>query len=281
MKIKNKTKKKLIRLLSSLMIVFSLLNLVGIVAGMGNKVYAADGLSVALNGTIIGLLAVSTGGIGLIIFFVLKLVIIVIGLILQAIMSGAFSSLEGGFEWCGLKDIIFAGAGEGYSNFLDVNFFDFNVDGTLLAFRQAVAKWYYILRLISAAILLVILIYVGIRMAISTIASEQAKYKQMLVDWVTSLALLFLLHYIIIFAITVNSSLVKALASGVEDPTKDMIGDIVLCAFSPRNRRIFSCIFICFNDRTNIYVFRIIYETYGNSRIFNYDFTTYYNYLFH
>lgn len=279
MKIKNKTKKKLIRLLSSLMIVFSLLNLVGIVAGMGNKVYAADAFTVTVDAALVGIFAM-TGGIGLIIFILLKLVIIVVGMILQAIMSGAFSSLEGNLTWSGLKEIIFAGAGDGYSNFLDVNFFDFTVDGTLLAFREAVAKWYYILRLISAAILLVILIYVGIRMAISTIASEQAKYKQMLVDWVTSLALLFLLHYIIIFAITVNSSLVKALASGVKDPTEDMIGAMVGRALVSRNRRIFSCSFICFNDRTNIYVFRIIYETYGNSRIFNYDFTTYHNYLF-
>lgn len=48
-------------------------------------------------------------------------------------------------------------------------------------------------------------------MALSTVASEEAKYKKMLVDWVTSLALLFVLHYIILLVININSALVKTL----------------------------------------------------------------------
>lgn len=224
---RTKTKKKLVRLLSSLMIVFAVLNLVSIILGLGNESNAADGFTLAVDGALVAS-AFATGELSIVIIFVLKIAIIVIGVILQAIMSGAYSTLESNLQWAGLGSIIFAGAeGEGIrgSKFLDVNFFDLNLsDGALLTFRTAVAKWYYILRLISAAILLVILIYVGIKMAISTIASEQAKYKQMLVDWVASLALLFLLHYIIIFAITVNSSLVGALVGSFKDPTEGMLG---------------------------------------------------------
>lgn len=226
---RTKTKKKLVRLLSSLMIVFAVLNLVSIILGLGNESNAADGFTLAVDGALVAS-AFATGGLSIVIIFVLKIAIIVIGVILQAIMSGAYSTLESNLQWAGLGSIIFAGAeGEGIrgSKFLDVNFFDLNLsDGALLTFRTAVAKWYYILRLISAAILLVILIYVGIKMAISTIASEQAKYKQMLVDWVASLALLFLLHYIIIFAITVNSSLVRALVGSFKDPTEGMLGTL-------------------------------------------------------
>lgn len=99
-------------------------------------------------------------------------------------------------------------------DFADVNFFNFHSDiPAVNSFRTAIAQWYYIMRLISAAILLVILIYVGIRMALSTIGQEQAKYKQMLVDWVTSIALLFLLHYIIIFIIGINDALIEVLGS--------------------------------------------------------------------
>ena len=230
---KTKTKKKLVRLLRTFMIVFAILNLIGIISGFGIQSYAEENdskgfnvSSILANGALGGLSFIM-GGLPLIILNVLKLVIILIGLILQVIISGAYSSLEGSLNWAGLKDIIFAGSTNA-SKFLDVNFFDLNLEaGALLTFRTAIAKWYYILRLIAAAILLVILIYVGIKMAISTIASEQAKYKQMLVDWVASLALLFLLHYIIMFAITVNGALVEALSQMCDDTTGDMMSSIV------------------------------------------------------
>ncbi len=239
MKIKTKTKKKLIRFLSLLMIVFSILNLAGIIVGMGNNVYADDESSdfnikatVQSIGVTAGL-GLIMGGIPLIILNVMKLVIIVLGLLLQAFVSGVQLSLDG-LDGVGLKSVIFAGA-ENCSNFLDINFFNF-ADGNniIVDFRMAVAKWYYILRLISAAILLVILIYVGIRMAISTIASEQAKYKQMLVDWVTSLALLFLLHYIVIFVVTINSTLVQAIYDvNKDDSVGGLLSSLALAAFHP------------------------------------------------
>ncbi len=88
----------------------------------------------------------------------------------------------------------------------------FNIAGetnlTLSVLKKNIAQWYYIIRNISLVILLGILIYVGIRMAISTVAEEEAKYKKMLENWIVSIVLLFLLHYIIILILTVNNSLV-------------------------------------------------------------------------
>ena len=98
----------------------------------------------------------------------------------------------------------------------DVNFFNFNSgkdDSPIRTFRIAVAGWYYTIRTIAAMILLVVLAYIGIRMALSTIASERAMYKKMLVDWVTSLALLFFLHYIMVFVLMINDALVTAMAA--------------------------------------------------------------------
>lgn len=77
---------------------------------------------------------------------------------------------------------------------------------------QNIRQYYYIIRNFSIAILLLILLYIGIRMAISTVASEEAKYKKMLKDWVISLVLLFVLHYIIIITFFVNNVLVEALS---------------------------------------------------------------------
>ena len=100
---------------------------------------------------------------------------------------------------------------------LDVNFLDLSISGkTTKTFRTAVAEWYYIMRLVAVSILLLILIYVGIRMAISTVASEKAMYKKSLVDWVTSLALVFLLQYIIMFTVHANAAIIAALESVVK-----------------------------------------------------------------
>lgn len=63
------------------------------------------------------------------------------------------------------------------------------------------------------------LIYVGIRMALSTVASEEAKYKKMLKDWVVSFVLVFLLQYIIIFTINCNNALVSIMNSARQNVT--------------------------------------------------------------
>ena len=99
---------------------------------------------------------------------------------------------------------------------VDIDFFNIPVDGPgsnkiIRNLRMSIASWYYIMRNIAAVILLCVLIYVGIRMAISTVASDKAAFKKMLVDWVCSLALIFLIQYIIIFTISVNSAMVRAL----------------------------------------------------------------------
>ncbi len=100
---------------------------------------------------------------------------------------------------------------------VDINFFDIGTEDNIVnKIRTGIASWYYVLRLLATVILLVVLIYVGIRMAISTIASDKAMYKKMLFDWVVSLALIFLIHYVIIFAVTVCSSIVNAISLSVD-----------------------------------------------------------------
>lgn len=96
---------------------------------------------------------------------------------------------------------------------LDINFFEIDDEENIVnQIRTGVATWYYVLRILASAILLVILVYVGIRMAISTVASDRAMYKKMLVDWVCSLALIFVIQYIIVFTININNALVNAMS---------------------------------------------------------------------
>lgn len=103
-----------------------------------------------------------------------------------------------------------------------LNFFDFQyaVKGSnqrlsdsnpIYIIRENIAIWYVSLRNLAVVILLAILIYIGIRMAISTIAEEKAKYKRMIFDWFLSIALIFIMHYIIIITINANNLLVELL----------------------------------------------------------------------
>lgn len=94
-----------------------------------------------------------------------------------------------------------------------IDFFDIsgNDKDIVYELRSNIATWYYALRTLAIIILLCILIYVGIRMAISTVASEKAVYKNMFKDWLVSFILVFFMHYIIVVAVQVNNTLVASL----------------------------------------------------------------------
>lgn len=107
-------------------------------------------------------------------------------------------------------DIIFNQVG-----LTNINFFDFqNVGDVVLNIRKNVASWYYGLRTLSVAILLAVLIFIGVRLAITSVASERAKYLEMLKNWAVSFALLFLLHYIIVGVIQLNNELIDIFYRG-------------------------------------------------------------------
>ncbi len=72
--------------------------------------------------------------------------------------------------------------------------------------KTYVAKWFIILRLLAVALSLVILIYVGIRMALSTLAEDKAKYKKMLMAWVEGIVILFLMQYIIAIMLNIGKT---------------------------------------------------------------------------
>ena len=118
---------------------------------------------------------------------------------------------------------------------LDVNFFDIETTGPeaesiVNKIRLGIATWYYVLRIIALAILLIVLVYVGIRMAITTIATDKAMYKKMLIDWVTSIIIIFLIPYIITFTLIVSNSVINAISLGVDSEeitkTYTVIGEI-------------------------------------------------------
>ena len=99
---------------------------------------------------------------------------------------------------------------------LDVNLFNFNnaadleltTDSVIYILKENVANWYSIFRNITIVGLLIVLLYIGIRMALSTIAAEKAKYSKIFVNWLISFIIVFFIHYYMLAAILINEYLV-------------------------------------------------------------------------
>lgn len=116
---------------------------------------------------------------------------------------------------------------------LDANFFNFAkaggediaADSVLYVIRENIAMWYYIIRNITIIGLLITLIYIGIRMAISTVAESKAKYKSMLINWVVSFIIVFFIHYIMIAIMQINEIFIDTIKStmGAEESLYDTV----------------------------------------------------------
>lgn len=78
--------------------------------------------------------------------------------------------------------------------------------------KETVATWYVALRNIAIVGLLSALLYIGIRIVISSSAGDKAKYKQFFVDWVVALCLIFFMHYIMAFTMTMSETVTDVLA---------------------------------------------------------------------
>lgn len=114
---------------------------------------------------------------------------------------------------------------------LDINFISPNSHdegdkrAVTVQLQDTIASWYVGLRNFSVIILLVVLVYVGIRMMLTSLAPEKAKYKQMFIDWVIALCLIFFLHYIMSFTLTMVETLTDALATNVTDINVSVYAD--------------------------------------------------------
>ena len=91
----------------------------------------------------------------------------------------------------------------------DVNFFEnkSKKDNSLSAqLRNVIATWYIALRNIGLVLMLLVLVFIGIKITISSVASDKAKYKQLLVDWLVAVCLLVFMHYIMVFSVNLTEA---------------------------------------------------------------------------
>ncbi|HIU51774.1 MAG TPA: hypothetical protein IAB70_04025 [Candidatus Merdicola faecigallinarum] len=105
-----------------------------------------------------------------------------------------------------IQDLVF-----GKFKLFNIDFFDVPTTGddANTKIKQMVAKWYVAIRKLAIVIALVLLIYIGIRMTISTLGDDKAKYKKMLINWLIGFCLIFLFQYIATVAITVSEGILE------------------------------------------------------------------------
>ena len=83
-----------------------------------------------------------------------------------------------------------------------------DLESTAYAMKENIASWYVALRTIALVGLLSVLLYIGIRIVLSSAsAQDKAKYKNMLKDWAVALCILFVLHYMMAFMLNMIGSL--------------------------------------------------------------------------
>ena len=109
---------------------------------------------------------------------------------------------------------------------LDVNFINPNTkltesldeDGKIYNSAEIlgpqIAKWYVALRNFVLVGLMIVLLYIGIRIVVSSTATDKAKYKEHIKDWLVAVILVIFMHYIMSFALTVTDYIVSALQIG-------------------------------------------------------------------
>jgi hypothetical protein len=185
------------------------------------------------------------------VFIALQIDIIMSDLTASTEYSSAVSSSSGDFQfWFSIDRAVFNRVA-----LFNINYF--NTDSTYkvgdteivannsnILIKKSITDVYYICRILALSIGLLVLIYIGIRMAISTVASDQAKYKKMLVSWIESVILIFLMPYIISAIFTfgeiitgmfynIRNSLLGVSAAGTAgtyDIFEDTIRDEAFCA---------------------------------------------------
>ena len=109
---------------------------------------------------------------------------------------------------------------------LDINFINPNIDSTISQDEDGsqiynsaevlgpqIAKWYVALRNFVLIGLMIVLLYIGIRILISSTSGDKAKYKEHLKDWLVAIILVIFMHYIMAFALTITDYIVEALST--------------------------------------------------------------------
>lgn len=172
-----------------------------------------------------------------ILLYIPKIIILIIPLLIQGIFSLVVSGGQGEWAWVSIEQILF-----NRLTITNINFFSQITAGgqeittpIINDIRGYVSNWYYAFRNLVIILYLCILIYIGIRMALSSIPEDKAKYKAMLTNWFVGLGIVFVLQYIIVIVINANELLISTIdPKGIDGSSlmQDLFGQIFWLSFT-------------------------------------------------
>ena len=146
---------------------------------------------------------------------------------------GQIINLAAGGEFS-IESIIFNQAVDHPIGIISIDFFDStkaNKSNTNNLIQENIATWYVAIRNIAITILVIVAMYIAIRMLLATTSEKKAQYKEILIYWVQSLALVFVLHYIMIGIIAINDALIKSLYKAGEQVITEKNNNIMETLF--------------------------------------------------
>lgn len=85
--------------------------------------------------------------------------------------------------------------------------------------KDTILQMFNSLQTVAIAVFAIAAMIIGIKLAISTLATEKAKYKEAITKWITGIVLLFTLRFIIAGIFYLNEAIVVSISSSVEETT--------------------------------------------------------------
>lgn len=162
---------------------------------------AATKTTITLGGGLVSAIAQVTGLIARFLNAIIVQIDLVMGMITLTEEAGKT------LQWLTIDRIVFNRVALFNINYFDtedtydVGDLEITANASNITIKEGITHIFYLCRLLAISILLLVLIYIGIRMALSTVASDQAKYKKMLISWIESLIYVFVLVYIMVVII--------------------------------------------------------------------------------
>lgn len=92
---------------------------------------------------------------------------------------------------------------------LDVNFLNADSNSMINQMGDVIRKTYFTIFSLALAFFGIAVIVMAIKLAISSIAEEKAKYKSAITNWLMAVVLLFTMHYFMAFIFYLNESVVE------------------------------------------------------------------------
>jgi len=114
--------------------------------------------------------------------------------------------------------------------FLDVNIFT-AAEGSLISkIYEFLTGTYYSLLTLASTFFGIAVMFSAIKLAITAIAEDKAKYKKAIVDWILGLVMLWGMHFFISFVLYLNEELVVVASNIVSDSLQEAGDNIVALA---------------------------------------------------